>query len=96
MQLTKELSTSEDALRGLCGQITCYHAGTRATTASVAQRLSAFSSKLDERAGLEVCACMHARICAYASAGLEARLEPSLTLTKAGLGPNPNQGRAGA
>ena len=53
VQLTKELSTSEDALRGLCGQITGYHEATRATTASVAQRLSAFSGKLEERAGLE-------------------------------------------
>ena len=53
VQLTKELSTSEDSLRGLCGQISGYHEATRATTASVAQRLSSFSSKLEERASLE-------------------------------------------
>ena len=53
MQLTKELSNSEDALRGLSGQITGYHEATRATTTAVAQRLSAFRSKLEERAALE-------------------------------------------
>ena len=54
VQLTKELGTSEDSLRGLCGDITGYHDVTRATTASVATRLTAFSGKLDERAALEV------------------------------------------
>ena len=53
VQLTKELSNSEDALRGLSGQITGYHEATRATTTAVAQRLSAFRSKLEERAALE-------------------------------------------
>ena len=53
VQLTKELSNSEDALRGLSDQITGYHEATRATTTAVAQRLSAFRSKLEERAALE-------------------------------------------
>ena len=53
VQLTKELANSEDALRGLSGQITGYHEATRATTTAVAQRLSAFRSKLEERAALE-------------------------------------------
>lgn len=53
VRLTKELSTSEDALRGLSQQIVDYQEGTRTITTEMDGRLNLFTAKLEERDQLE-------------------------------------------
>ena len=53
VQLTKELSTTEDTLRGLCKQIEGYQDSSQALGDDVKERMERFSAKVDEREALE-------------------------------------------
>ena len=53
VQLTKDLSTTGETLKGLCQQIQGYQDSSRAIGEDVKERMERFSAKLDERATLE-------------------------------------------